>query len=59
MHSLRPFYYRAFDSETRTTTRTRLSPAKLSSARAREPASFWQEDVIVVIILLQVLERVS
>ena len=59
VHSLKPFYQSAFDSETRTTTRTRLSPAKLSSARAREPASFWREDVIVVIILLHVLARMS
>ena len=27
--------------------------------RAREPASFWREDVVVVVILLRVLARIG
>ena len=43
-------------SETRTTTSTRFSQLV---AFTREPASFWRENVIVVVILLLVLARMS
>ena len=44
-------YYRALDSKTRTTTRTRFYQYQV--VRAREPASFWRENVIAVVILLR------
>ena len=44
-------YYRALDSKTRTSTRTRFYQYQV--VRAREPASFWRENVIAVVILLR------
>ena len=46
--------YRALDSET-TTTSTRFSQYWV--VLAREPASFWRENVLAVVILLRVLAR--
>ena len=43
---------RPLDSKTRTTTKTRFSQYQV--VRARESASFWRENVIAVVILLQV-----
>ena len=43
------WYWRALDSETRTTTSTRFSQYWV--LLAREPASFWQENVIAVVNL--------
>ena len=44
---------RTFDSETRKTSSTRFSQYQV--VRAREPASFWRENAIAVVILLLVL----
>ena len=46
--------YRALDLRTRTTTSTRFF-----SLHAREPASFWPENEIAVVILQQGLVRMS
>ena len=43
---------RPIDSKTRTTTKTRFSQYQV--VRARESATFWRENVIAVVILLQV-----
>ena len=48
---------RALDSKTRTTTSTRFSQYLV--VLLREPASFWRENVIAVVILLRVLARMS
>ena len=46
---------RALDSKTRTTTSTRFSLYWV--LRTREPASFWRENMIAVVILLQVFTK--
>ena len=50
-------YYRPLDSKTSTTTSTRFSLYYV--VLAREPASFWRENVVAVVILLRVLARMS
>ena len=50
-------YWRALDSETRTITSKRFSQSWV--LLTREPASFWRENVIAVVILLRVLARMS
>ena len=50
-------YQRALDSRTRTTRSTTFSQYRV--LLTREPASFWRENVIAVVILLRVLARMS
>ena len=47
----------AADSETSTTTSTRFSQYLVMLAR--EPASFWRENVVAIVILLRVLATMS
>ena len=50
-------YYTPLDCKTSTTTSTRFSQYLV--VLAREPASFWRENVVTVVILLRVLARMS
>ena len=50
-------YYTPLDFKTSTTTSTRFSQYLV--VLAREPASFWRENVVTVVILLRVLARMS
>ena len=50
-------HLRALDSRTRTTTSTRFSQYWV--LLTREPASFWRENAVAVVILLRVLARMS
>ena len=59
MEFLRSFLrhlWRASDCKTRTTTSTRFSQYWV--VHAREPASFWSENVIAIVILRRVLARI-
>ena len=48
--------WRALDSSTRT-TRTRFS--QYAAAHAREPTSFWWENVKAIVILQRILAKMS
>ena len=50
-------YYTPLDCKTSTTTSTRFSQYLV--VLAREPASFWRENVVAVVILRRVLARMS